>query len=143
MTENRGRLHVMKQCGMPTRWTTCPNADSLSEIICLIVYRTLSQGWCHRSLAERLKSRSTSQNAGNCPGVNPSHPCNKPQSLRVQFRKQVQAISGISEPADDESSIHWEGDVQESSISLNLQNSGSFRLKSFQPCAQILNARNE
>src|SRR5882672_6211346 len=70
-------------------------------------------------------------------------PCNKPQSLRVQFRKQVQAILGISEPADDERSIHWEGDVQESSISLNLQNSGSFRLKSFQPCAQILNARNE
>jgi len=34
----------MKQCRMSTRWTTCLNANSLSEIICLIGIERLRKG---------------------------------------------------------------------------------------------------
>jgi len=63
----------MKQCGMPTRWkhVQCRQSERnyLFDCVSNAFARVISS-----FTRERLKSRSISQNAGNCPGVNPSQP---------------------------------------------------------------------
>jgi hypothetical protein len=48
---------------------------------------------------------------------------------------------GISQTAGDKGSIHWRRGAQESGVSINLKNCGSFRLRSLRPSAQKLRLR--
>ena len=84
----------MRQSQMPTCWTTCPHADSLVEIIYLIVYRTHLERVCLCSNDSPRANRTQTRTA------------TKIKSFGSHFERSHKTNSGTSETAGDKVSIH-------------------------------------